>query len=393
MCHYPVIVVGGGQSGFATSFYLNRFDLDHLVLDERDEPGGGWIDSWDSLRLFSPAGTSSLPGPRFPTAASRYPNASEVVEYLEFYRDRVQVPVVFGSRVSRVGTPSPNMPGRFHLTCASGESYTADHLIAATGTRGRPFVPATAGVLRATRPHVQQMHSSSYRNPQQLIEAGAHKVAIVGGGNSGGQLAAELCMAPQIDATWFTLKRPILMPDDVDGSVLFSATAQVNAHQLAMGRRHPSGPADDRQAQPEEIQSWLRGLGEIISTPDIQHARDAGVLFENNRSVLSGVPKEDAAILSDSDLVLWCTGFRDDLMWLKGLPGVKLRGDSGHPRVRSALPTASADVDGLWFMGYGNWCGKSSATISGVSRFARATAREIASAAGKRTARNRRGRR
>ena len=56
------IVIGGGQAGLAVGFYLRRTGLRYVILDEQAVPGGAWQHAWPSLRLFSPARWSSLPG-------------------------------------------------------------------------------------------------------------------------------------------------------------------------------------------------------------------------------------------------------------------------------------------------------------------------------------------
>ena len=90
--HHTAVVVGGGQSGLATSYYLRRFKVDFLILDNQEEPGGAWLHTWPSLTLFSAAEFSNLPGwpmPRYPG----YPPASHVIDYLESYEKRYDLPV------------------------------------------------------------------------------------------------------------------------------------------------------------------------------------------------------------------------------------------------------------------------------------------------------------
>jgi putative flavoprotein involved in K+ transport len=57
-----IVIIGGGQMGLSLGYYLRRAGADFLILDAETGPGGAWRHGWDSLRLFSPAGYSSLPG-------------------------------------------------------------------------------------------------------------------------------------------------------------------------------------------------------------------------------------------------------------------------------------------------------------------------------------------
>ena len=67
-----VVVIGGGQAGLATAYFLRRAGLDYLVLDNQSAPGGAWRHTWDSLHLFSPAQWSSLPGWQTPVSRDTY---------------------------------------------------------------------------------------------------------------------------------------------------------------------------------------------------------------------------------------------------------------------------------------------------------------------------------
>ena len=83
-----VAVIGGGQAALALGFYLRRTGLSYLILDDQDAPGGAWRRAWDSLRLFSPAQWSSLPGFQLPRGTNEYPSRDEVVSYLAEYERR-----------------------------------------------------------------------------------------------------------------------------------------------------------------------------------------------------------------------------------------------------------------------------------------------------------------
>lgn len=78
-----VIVVGAGQSGLAVGYYLRRAGLAFELLDDQPVPGGAWPHGWKSLRLFSPADTSSLPGWLMPRPADNgFPARDAVIDYL-----------------------------------------------------------------------------------------------------------------------------------------------------------------------------------------------------------------------------------------------------------------------------------------------------------------------
>jgi putative flavoprotein involved in K+ transport len=76
-----VVVIGGGQAGLAAGYHLRRLGLDFVILDAQTTPGGAWQHAWDSLRLFSPAAYSSLPGRLMPAQSGEtYPDAQHAVQ-------------------------------------------------------------------------------------------------------------------------------------------------------------------------------------------------------------------------------------------------------------------------------------------------------------------------
>ena len=85
---FDTIIIGGGQAGLAVGYYLRRAKLDFIILDNQDQSGGAWQHTWPSLRLFSPALMSSLPGRLMPKAKDgEYPHRDEVIHYLADYEE------------------------------------------------------------------------------------------------------------------------------------------------------------------------------------------------------------------------------------------------------------------------------------------------------------------
>jgi len=97
-----VAVVGGGQAGLAIGYYLRRAGLSFAIFDAEVGPGGAWRHGWDSLRAFSPALYSSLPGWIMPGGVEKYPSRDEIVEYLTRYEERYGLPVYRPTRVEEV---------------------------------------------------------------------------------------------------------------------------------------------------------------------------------------------------------------------------------------------------------------------------------------------------
>jgi putative flavoprotein involved in K+ transport len=64
------LVIGARQAGFATGYWLTKAGVEHVVLERRDRPGGGWLDRWDSLCLVAPNFTILLPN-HHPDAGGR----------------------------------------------------------------------------------------------------------------------------------------------------------------------------------------------------------------------------------------------------------------------------------------------------------------------------------
>jgi putative flavoprotein involved in K+ transport len=121
--HHTAVVVGGGQSGLATAYYLRRYEVDFLILDNQEEPGGAWLHAWPSLTLFSAAEFSNLPGwpmPQYPG----YPPARHVIDYLTSYERRYDLPV---RRPVHVRSVSHDR-GMFFLDSTVGQ-FTADLLV------------------------------------------------------------------------------------------------------------------------------------------------------------------------------------------------------------------------------------------------------------------------
>lgn len=340
-----VVVIGGGQAGLAAGYHLRRRGLDFVVLDAQASPGGAWQHAWDSLRLFSPAAYSSLPGRVMPgQPGETYPDARHVVDYLTDYEQRYALPVVRPVRVEAVHPDGD----RLRIEAGNG-IWRARAVISATGSWGRPFLPTVPGHTEFAG---AQLHTVGYHRPADLA---GQKVVVVGGGNSGAQIAADLVYAT--DLTWVTQRPARFLADSVDGRALFD-------HATARRRALDEGRADT---------GGVASLGDIVVVPPVREARDAGLLKAQpmfRRLTATGVEWADGT-RAEADTIIWCTGFRPALSHLAPLG---LRGPLGY------IPTTGTQALGeprLHLLGYGDWTGPASATLIGVGRPARDAAKAI----------------
>lgn len=353
-----VVVIGAGQSGLATAYYLRRTGLrpgrDFVVLDAAGRAGGAWPRTWEGLRLFSPASFSSLPGwmmPPWDDAAHGFPPRDHVVDYLTRYEERYDLQVLRPHRVETVSRADEDPDGR--LLVAAGERvFSARRVVSATGTWDRPFWPAYPGVREYAG---RQLHTVDYRTPEQFA---GQRVVVVGGGNSAAQILAEVSMVAE--TTWVTTRPPRFLPDEVDGRALF-ATARARIAALAEGREH----------------SGVAGLGDIVIVPSVKAARDRGVLQPRpmfSRLNPRGVEWADGTEWV-CDAIIWCTGFRPALRHLRPLG---LRTERGHVPVGGPSGTQGLEESRLHLVGYGDWTGPASATLAGIGPSARGTAAAVA---------------
>src|SRR5690554_1004491 len=133
------LVIGAGQAGLATGFDLARRGLKFAILERGAQPCGSWPHYYESLRLFSPARYSALPGLPFPGDPDAYPGRDEVSAYLQSYAAHHDLPVRTGQDVASVHRDFASERGSvFTLTTTSGTTFQSRALVAATGCFGRP---------------------------------------------------------------------------------------------------------------------------------------------------------------------------------------------------------------------------------------------------------------
>lgn len=327
-----VVVVGGGQAGLAVGYHLRRRERSFAVLDRETEIGAVWRRRWDSLRLFTPAGFSHLPGLPFPGPPEACPTKDAMADHLVDYARHFALPVELGTTVAAVDRDG----GRLHVTTTDGRTRSARGVVLTTGAHGHPHVPAFAGELD---PSIVQLHSRDYRRPAQLP---AGPVLVVGAGNSGAEIAADLA-APG---------RPVTLSGrDVGhvprlGARTYPLMRMLGRPGVALARRGlGSGAEPLGRIRPGDLEAL--GVGRAPRTTGV---RDGLPLLADGSTLPVAA-------------VVWCTGLRPDHR-LVGSPACDADGRLVHRRGVTRVP-------GLYAVGLPNQSSITSHLVGGVGTDAR----------------------
>jgi putative flavoprotein involved in K+ transport len=339
---YDVIVVGGGQAGLAIGYLLAQQERDFTILDAAAEPAAAWRQRWDSLKLFTSARYDGLPGLAFPGDPDRYPGRDEVVEYLTGYARHFDLPVQLDSRVRAI-----RRPGATYLVELDDRSYEADQVVVATGPFQVPFVPAIAERLD---PAVVQLHSTEYRSPDAIPSG---PVLVVGGGNTGFQIAEELSDSREVHLSIGSRQTPL--PQRILGRDLFwylDATGLI------------------RKTTASRIGRRMKGRDTLIgSTPrGIRRRHGVGLHRRAVEAAGTSVGFSDGTRV-DVAAVIWATGFRVDHSWID----VPVFDDAGRLVHRRGV----TDSPGLYFLGLTWQHTRGSALLGWVKDDAEYIARQI----------------
>jgi putative flavoprotein involved in K+ transport len=347
------VVIGAGQAGLATGYYLAEFGRQFTIVDSVDRVGDNWRCHWDSLRLYSPAKVSSLPGMGFPAPPMSFPTKDEMADYLEAYANAYDLPVRTGQQVKQLSQTADG-----YLVVTDRSSFLCDNVVVASGSFGRtPHVPEFAGELD---PSIMQIHSSAYKNPEQLSVG---PTLVVGASHSGSDIAYELGSAGYRTV----LSGPIHgeVPVSIESPparVVFPILLLLAKHVLNL--RTPIG-RKMRPAVRAEGGPLIRSKRADLERAGVKIVADKTVGVRHGRPVLAGGRVLDVAN------VVWCTGFRQDFSWIDA----PVIGDDGWPiESRGIVPGAP----GLYFAGLAFQYAFASMLIGGAGRDAKHVARHIA---------------
>jgi putative flavoprotein involved in K+ transport len=297
-------------------YYLREKGLRFAIFERGASIAPAWHERWDSLTLFTPRRYSALPGLPFPGDPDGYPTRDEVIAYLERYAETVALPIELNSEVRRLSYEG----GRFILEL-DVRTVTADQVVVATGPFQTPFVPELAEGLD---PGVWQAHSTGYRQPGDVPEGA---VLVVGGGNTGFQIAKELAATHKVILSVGSKQKPL--PQRIAGRDLFWWLTKTHLLSTTVESR---------------LGSKLQHRDTLIGSSPRELKRRYGVELKPRAIDAVGrtVRFEDGSEVVISGVV-WATGYRLDFSWID-LPILDSNGRLRHRR-------GVTDVPGLYFLG------------------------------------------
>ena len=311
-----VAVIGAGQAGLTMGYYLAGQGRRFVILERGESVASAWRERWESLTLFTPRRYSALPGLPFSGDPDGYPTRRDVIEYLERYAETFKLPIEFNSNVRRLSSED----GRFVLD-VDGRTITTDQVVVATGPFQTPYVPKLAADLD---PDVWQAHSTGYRRPGDVPEG---TVLVVGGGNTGFQIAKELSSTHKVILSVGSRQKPL--PQRLAGRDLFWWLTKTRLIHKTVGSR---------------LGQRLKDRDTLIGSSPREIRRRYGVELKPRAVAPSGrvVRFEDESEV-EVDAVIWATGYRPDYSWID-LPIFDSDGRLRHRR-------GVTDVPGLYFLG------------------------------------------
>ena len=345
---FEVAVIGGGQAGLAMGYFLAKQGRHFTILEASNSTGPAWRSRWDSLVLFTPRRYDSLPGIPFPGDPDGYPGRDEVIDYLESYAATFELPVQLNSAVQSVASGDD----AFILNLGA-RTLQADQVVVATGPFQVPNVPAFAADISSD---VVQMHSTGYRRPSDVPEG---TVVVVGGGNTGFQIAKELSSTHAVHLAIGSRQTPL--PQRLLGRDLFWWLTKTGLIKKTVDSRIGGGARDRDTLIGSSTRDVKRHGVEV--KPRVVDASGGAVKFEDGSEL-------------EVDGVIWATGYRSEYGWID-VPVFDQTGRVLHRR-------GVTDYPGLFFVGLTWQHTRGSALLGWVKDDAEFISERIAATADKR---------
>lgn len=330
-----IIVIGAGQAGLSMGYYLQQGGYNFVIFDGKKRIGDTWRNRYDSLILFTPKSYSSLPGMRLEGDKNAFPTKDEIADYLEAYAKRFLLPVKTETTVLKV----QKIKSTFEVTTDKG-IFHSKHVIIASGAFQKPFIPS---ISQSLSHEVFQIHSSQYQSPKMIPDG---PVLVIGGGNSGTQIATELAENREVT---IAISHPFkFLPLNILGKSIFYWLEKMGL--LFAGTDTRRGLWFRKQSDPIfglELKHLIR-KERIHIKPRVIKTQGREIMFNDHSK-------------TSVQNIIWSTGFVPDYKWID-IEGVL--DANGFPLHNRGL----SPIQGLYYIGLPWQHQRGSALICGVGK-------------------------
>jgi putative flavoprotein involved in K+ transport len=403
-----IVVIGAGSAGLATSYWLTRMKLNHIVL-ERGEIGNTWINErWDGFHLVNPNWAVRLPGFHYTGSEPEgYLSKDSTVAYLHEYAKYFDSPVRTDVAVESLLKKDSS----YLLNTSKGQNIDARCVIIATGAFGIPKIPNYASMISKS---IKQIHSTEYKNPHSLPDGA---VLVVGSGQSGAQISEELLEAGRKvvlsvgragrrprryrgrDSSWWNYAMGSFDKTIDDVESIYESRFSSSAHTSGTKGGHDiylrqmakngmklvgsvsGGSGHNLTLEPGLLKTldqvdnhpinWKKNVDEYIEQFGVRVPLDYTIEPQGiERWPESEGPTSFNLIDFGIKTIIWATGFKYDFDWIK-LP---VTDEYNFPIQQRGI----TEFPGLYFMGLQWMYGSKSAQFIGVGEDAEHVCRHIA---------------
>ena len=347
----PTLIIGAGPAGLAVAGRMRRLGFPFVMIDAADQIASSWRNHYDRLQLHTVKQLSHLPYQPFPDTYPRYVSRDALIEYYDEYARTFLIEPRFDRSVSRIARDG----SRWRADTEQGEVFLAETVVVATGANRLPHRPELDGEDEFGGSIV---HSRAYRNPSPFI---GRRVLVIGMGNTGAELALDLC---EHDVhTTISIRGPV----NIVQRDTFGRPTQLTARMLD---RLPNGAADRiarmfRRLTVGDLSTWgirtpklaplaqlrTRGKTPVIDVGTVERikSRDIAVRPGVRRLTQSGAVFDDGAEEA-FDAIIVATGYRSGVEdMVEG--GSELLDANGFP----SEVVGTGEFDGLFFVGFDNY--------------------------------------
>jgi putative flavoprotein involved in K+ transport len=206
-----ILIIGGGAAGLSTAGALKQIGLGSTILDGGDRIGQSWEVRYDRLHLHTVRDYSGLAYFPLPKSYPKYPSKDQYAAYLRAYAAHFDLTVVPHALARCVRQEKNNGRTRWSVDTGS-DTWFGRVVVIATGQYQRPVCPDWPGLVQYGG---ETLHSSAFRSGKAFQNK---KVLVIGAGNSGLEIAADLAEQGAASVAVSVRSGPPVVPRDFLGA-------------------------------------------------------------------------------------------------------------------------------------------------------------------------------